>query len=271
MKALHALVLAAIQGVTQFLPVSSSGHMVLIPFILGWAHPSVAFGLAVHAGALGALCYRMRDDIARLARGSRAAPGDPDREMLGVLVAASAPAVVAGVVIAATGLDVGHPVLASVLLGVLGYFLLTTESQRREREVDPVAGQTALRTETQLSTAEALRIGVAQATAVVPGISRTGVTIGESMRAGVTREGAVRFSLLLAIPVLAGAALWQIPGAARSFDAASFAIALIVSAVSAFFAIRWLNVLVTRRGLRAFGAYCFAAMIAGIIASLARG
>ena len=279
MNVLQALVLGIVQGLTEFIPVSSSGHLVLTPFFLGWKEPSLAFVVAVHVGTLGAVLWYFRERVGAvlttLTGWRNAAEGD--RRLVRFLVVATIPAVIAGIAFeAAVGKTFERPVPVLLLLAVTGYLLLTTESLTEHRETDPVEGQVSLRDQDAMVFADAATIGVAQAVAILPGISRSGATITAGMRRGLTRRSAARFSFLMSIPVIFGAVLVQIPDisnqAGRSkADALSFIVGIVASAVSGFFSIRWFLGIIERRGLRPFGVYCFFVFVAGLLTALARG
>jgi undecaprenyl-diphosphatase len=277
MPIIQALVLGIVQGLTEFIPVSSDGHLNLVPFIFGWKEPSLAFILAVHIGTLIAVAYVFRATVLHLIKtlvGYKRAP-ENDRRLLRLIIVATIPAVIVGLAVEkAFGSSLERPVLAAILLGVNGYWLVTSESRRHEREIDPVQGQEPLRDETSIENKDALLIGMAQAVAILPGISRSGTTIGTGLRLGMTRESAVRFSFLMSIPVIFGAILTKIPEmlhASAGGQGAAFAIGIVASAVTGFFAVKWTLGVVVRRGLRGFGIYCFFAMIAGLLTALARG
>lgn len=268
MSLLQALVLGAVQGITEFLPISSSGHLVLFPFVVGWDEPSVAFDVAVHFGTLVAVAWVFRTDVVELGRallGWASAP-EADRRMLRMLGIATVPIAVFGLAAMATIEGTfERPVLVSLLLGITGWWLLTTESHAEpERGIQ----------ENRIDAADALLIGVAQAAAIFPGISRSGATIGAGMLRGLTRPAAARFAFVLSIPAIAGATVVKLPDLARE-GAAGGAGAIIVGTIAAglvaALAIRWFLGLVERRGLRPFALYCFAAMTAGLLTALARG
>lgn len=270
MSLLQALVLGIVQGLTEFIPVSSSGHLVLFPFIVGWRRPSVAFDVAVHLGTLVAVLWVFRETIAQLfvslTRWSSAPEGD--RRLIKLLAIATVPAAVAGGVL--NGFfesSFERPVLAAFLLGVTGYFLMSAETRAEAREEEP-------KTEEALEPADAGVIGLAQAVAILPGISRSGATIVAGMRRGFDRAAAARFSFLLSIPVILGATAFKLPDIASEGargGAGSFVIGFAAATGTGVVAVRWFLGLTERRGLRPFGAYCFLAMTAGLLASLARG
>lgn len=269
MPIVQAIVLGLVQGLTEFLPVSSSAHLVLVPFVFGWKEPGLAFVVAVHIGTLGAVIYVFRNDVAALVRtalnwkNARA----EEKRILRLVIIATLPAVVVGVAFkAVVGSTFDRPVLVSLLLGVTGYFLLSTETKTEMSEGNA-------RDEAAVNEGDATAIGIAQAIAVLPGISRSGSTIGEGMRRGLSRDAAARFSFLLSIPIIGGAVLAELPDIVKHSNAGfgAVAIGIAVSAVTGFFAVNWFLGVVTRRGLRPFGTYCFLAMLAGLITALARG
>jgi undecaprenyl-diphosphatase len=205
----QALVMGIVQGLTEFLPVSSSGHLIVVPFLFGWDDAfitSLAFSVMLHIGTLFALLVYFRHDWLRLAPAGLAAArdrsfaGDPDRKLAWLLVAATIPAALAGVlldkVIETSFREVG---LVAVTLVVGGGILWFADRRgARSREVQDVTLPIAL------------GVGVAQAIALVPGISRSGISIAAARLAGLDRAAAARFSFLMATPVTLGAALFEV-------------------------------------------------------------
>lgn len=270
MNLLQALVLGIVQGLTEFLPVSSSGHLVLFPFVVGWEIPSVSFDVAVHFGTLVGLLWVLRNDVADLLSTlfSWSGATSTQRNLWRLLVIGSIPIAVFGIVAKATieG-SFERPVLVSLLLGVTGWFLLTVEGRFRGHDAD-LHRETA-----DLENADAALVGVGQAAAVFPGISRSGTTIVTGMLRGLTREAATRFAFLLAIPAVLGATIFKIPDIAKGGGAGVGAIlfGMVAAAVVGAWSVRWMIGFVSRRGLRPFGFYCFMAMTAGLLTALARG
>ncbi|MFA5890915.1 MAG: undecaprenyl-diphosphate phosphatase [Actinomycetota bacterium] len=278
MSVFQALILGIVQGLTEFLPISSSGHLTLVPFIAGWPAPTLAFAVAVHIGTLVAVAAVFRAEIAMLARtalGWKRAP-ESDRSLLRMIVIGTIPAAIIGITLEKViGGAFERPVLVSLLLGVTGYFLMSTETIVETREAETVPGAISGRPETELTTADALAVGFAQAVSILPGISRSGSTIGTGMRMGLSRVGATRFSFLLSIPIIFGAALAETPSIMNegfgTGAGTAFAIGIASSAISGFLAVRWFIGTIQRRGLRPFGIYCFLMMVAGLVTALARG
>jgi undecaprenyl-diphosphatase len=204
----QALVMGLVQGLTEFLPVSSSGHLIVVPYLLGFHDPfidSLAFSVMLHMATLVALLAYFRADWLRLipaglaAIRDRSLGDDPDRRLAWLLVVATIPAVIAGVLLNdLVETTVRSPVLVTVMLAVGAAILwLADRIGRRTEGVEAVTFRVAL------------GIGAAQAIALVPGISRSGVSIAAGLVAGLTREAAARFSFLMATPVIAGAGVWE--------------------------------------------------------------
>ncbi len=270
MSLLHAFVLGIVQGLTEFLPISSTGHLTIVPFIIGWDEPTLAFDVAVHAGTLIAVMVLFRAEVALVIRTivGWSSAGDASKTLVRLLAIGTVPAVVVGVALEGPIEDVfQRPVLVSFLLGLTGYWLLSTETHVERRDGPDRAGE-------EMNDRDAVGIGIAQAAAILPGISRSGATIATGMRLGLSRSVATRFSFLLAVPIILGATLVQIPDLVSEGVAGSgpaFLIGAATSAIAGSWAIRWFLGLVQRRTLRGFGAYLMLAMIAGLVTALARG
>jgi undecaprenyl-diphosphatase len=204
----QAIVLGIVQGLTEFLPVSSSGHLIVVPALLGWDDPfidSLAFSVMLHVATLAALLLYFQADWRRLIPAGLAAirdrsfRGDPDRRMAWLLAASTVPAVIVGVALNDIIETVfREPRLVAVTL-VIGAAILWLADRlgSRTRHIDGVTFPIAF------------GIGAAQALALVPGISRSGISISAGLFAGLDREAAARFAFLMATPITAGAGLWE--------------------------------------------------------------
>ena len=269
MSLIQALILGIVQGLTEFLPVSSDGHLVLVPFIIGWDEPSLAFIVSTHIGTLLALMFVFRKRILELIKAVFGGPGrERDRHLAALIAIATIPGALLGAIFAASVEDTfERPVLAALLLGVTGWALLSAESHYEGRKEKP-------RPEGSLNVLDATLIGFAQATAVLPGISRSGTTIATSLWRGIDREAAAKFSFLLAIPITLGAIIVKLPDMIKegtSGSGGAMALGIAASAVTGVVAIEAMLALVKRRGLKPFGVYCFFALTAGLLTALARG
>jgi undecaprenyl-diphosphatase len=201
---LQALVMGVVQGLTEFLPVSSSGHLVIVPALLGWTDPlitSLEFSVVIHIGTLVALLVYFRDDWLRLIPAGlatmrdRSFRGDPDRRLAWLIVAATIPAGIAGLLLNDLVEERFREVLLVAAMLVVGGVILFVAERvgARRHSIDDLSFRTAL------------AIGVAQAVALVPGISRSGISIAAGLIAGLDRETAARFSFLMATPITVAA------------------------------------------------------------------
>ena len=262
--------LGLVQGLTEFIPVSSSGHLQLVPFLFGWKQPTVTFDVAVHFGTIVAVVYVFRHEVGSWIHTALhwRDSSDVDKKLLRLVVIGTIPAVIVGGVFNHWVDNVfQRPVVISLLLGVTGYLLLSAETKARERKEPP-------RTEEELTDRDAGIIGAWQAFAILPGVSRSGSTIGGAMRRGISRKAAARYSFMLSIPVIAGAIVFKLPDMvhqAGSTGAGAFIIGIVVSGLVGFVAVNWFLRMIRIRGLRPFGLYCFFAMTAGLLTALARG
>jgi len=284
---LQAVALGLVQGLTEFLPVSSSGHLVIAPYLFDWQQPSLAFGVALHVGTLVAVIAYFRSDLVFLARGVLGVGGlgDDDRRLARrttvLLALASLPAAVLGLSLGSFFDELfTDPRSAAFALFVTAALLLLAERLRarraaaaleEDREVTPA--DDVGRHEGTVTPLDAVVIGAAQALALVPGISRAGATMATGMLRGLSRTAAARFSFLMSIPVIAGAGLLEVPAL---FDAEGFGqftlletgVATLAAAASGFWAIRYLLRLVATDDLRGFARYVLLLGLVTLSASL---
>jgi undecaprenyl-diphosphatase len=231
----QALVMGITQGLTEFLPVSSSGHLILVPYLFGWDDPfidSLAFSVVLHAGTLLALLVYFRDDWFRLIPAGLAAirdrsfRGDPDRKLAWMIALSTIPAAIAGVLlndIIESAVRQPGLVAATLVIGA-GILWLADRWGARTRTVEDVGPGTAL------------GLGAAQAIALIPGVSRSGISISAALFAGLQRVDAVRYSFLMATPITAAAVLFEGVKLARGEVAGATPGVLLVGVVSAFVA-----------------------------------
>ena len=203
-----AAILGVVQGITEFLPISSSGHLAILPWAFQWSSPvlnSLPFAVALHVGTLLAVLLVFWRDVLSLATAfltsirERDIQADPERRLAWLLVLATLPAVVAGLLLeeAATTVLRSPWIIAAALAGV-GIILWIVDARH-----------TGERTCDSLGWRGALFIGLAQALAIVPGVSRSGSTITMGMLLGLSRVQAARFSFLLMAPIIFGAGVWE--------------------------------------------------------------
>jgi undecaprenyl-diphosphatase len=200
---LHAIILGIIQGLTEFLPVSSSAHLALIPWLLGWNDQGLSFDIALHVGTvLAVIVYFFRDWVQVIAQGFGVNIGSDaairrNPRLLWLLVLGSVPAGIAGLLVKDLAENVwrNNQYLIGSMLILVGLFMWWADRQgARNKDLGNV------------SPADSLTIGAAQALALVPGVSRSGITICAGLLRNLDRATAARFSFLLATPAIAGAA-----------------------------------------------------------------
>ena len=251
MSVWQAIVLGIVQGLTEFLPVSSSAHLLVVPWLLGWESPGLAFDAALHLGTLSAvIVYFWRDLVAMALAFPRALqrpgailrsdnPADVMPRLSLLIALATVPGLVAGLLAAETIDAVYHPggvapdaVIVAIAAALIALALLLLWAERAARHVRGMAS---------LSLRDAVIIGLAQAAALIPGVSRSGATITAGLFRGLTRADAARFSFLLGAPIVAAAgAKGLLDTLTSGLDAGQlgvFAVGLIASALAGFAAI----------------------------------
>jgi undecaprenyl-diphosphatase len=266
MDIFQALILGIVQGLTEFLPVSSSGHLVLVPALLGWAAPTIAFDTVLHLGTLFAVLAYFREDWVRIVRAglgsiARRKVATPDERLAWYVAIGCVPAALAGVLFNKFFESMfSRPVMVGYFLLVTAGLLLASEALgRQHRELS------------KLRLPDALIIGLAQAVAILPGVSRSGATISGGLFIGLSREASARFSFLLAAPIIFGAGLVQMPKAVKAASGSSEMAALIIgfsaAAIVGYFAVSFMLRYLKTRSLYPFAAYC--ALVGLLIAFVA--
>jgi undecaprenyl-diphosphatase len=284
---IQSVILGIVQGATEFIPVSSSAHLIIVPWLLGWDDPaliSLPFDVALHLGTLAAVLAFFAGDWIRLARGflrslrEHRIGGDPDRRLAWLLLIGTVPGAVAGFLFEGAIDDLFHkpgaPISPAAMLAmaaivaVFGLVLLLAD--RLARHTQDLDG---------ISLKQTVVIGCAQALAIFPGVSRSGATIAAGLGLGFKRADAARFSFLLSAPIIAGAGVKSLfdvvsdaqAGAFSISDLALFAAGFLAAAASGYLCIRFLLNYLQQHRIDLFAAYRFvlAAVIAAV--ALARG
>lgn len=252
MTTLQIVVLAIVQGLTEFLPISSSGHLVLVPYFLEWTDQGLAFDVAVHFGSLVAVCIFFRKDIAALISGGvRVLGGDvksPQSKMALAIALGTVPAAVSGLLFA-SWIEVNLRDPAVIVYTLAGYGILMAVADRLGKSDRNMTG---------VIFKDALIIGCAQALALVPGTSRSGITITAARFLGFARQDAARFSFLLSAPVIFLAASYKLLQLVTGADAVAWGqlgLGALVSSVVAYLSIEFFMRFVTRIGLAPFAIY----------------
>ncbi len=283
---LQAIILGLVQGATEFIPVSSSAHLIIVPWLFGWNDPaltSLTFDVALHIGTLIAVLAYFAADWIRLIKywflrvKDRKVGNDPDRRLAWFVVIGTIPGAIAGWLfeskIDALFHQPGVPITATamlvmaVLIALLGTLLLVAD--RLARHVVDLK---------DLTFNKMLAIGIAQAFAIFPGVSRSGSTISAGLGLGLKREAAARFSFLLSAPIIAGAGLKSLydiysgfkTGAIASNELILFPIGLVVAAISGYLCIRFLLNYLQKHNTNVFVYYRWGLAVFVAVVALAR-
>ncbi len=284
---LQAIVLGIVQGLAEFIPISSSAHLIIVPWLFGWNNPtldSLTFDIALHLGTLVALLWFFADEWIALIRAGiasiveRRIGGDVNRRLAWLIVIGTIPGGIAGVLFESKITELFHQpgqpiqaaamIIMAVLLALLGLLLFIAERIARH-----------LRDMPQITLKDAILIGLSQAFAIFPGISRSGSTITAGLALGLKRETAAKYSFLLSAPIIAGAgakSLVDIVGAVRKGtlapnELALFPIGLIAAAITGYFTIKYLLRYLQSHSTDIFVYYRWALAILIIAVALLRG
>jgi undecaprenyl-diphosphatase len=249
----EGIILGIIQGLTEFFPVSSTAHLIIVPWFFGWEGDvnTLMFDVALHAGTLTALLFYFWKDWLDLFT--------KKQRLLGLIIIASIPAGAAGFFlndIVETTLR--KPFLISLMLVAVGFVMLAAERSEKSRTIE------------KMNCIDSIIIGIAQAIAIIPGVSRSGITISAGLFKGLKREDSARFSFLISTPIIAGATLLHLKKfltSQETHDLQLFTAGFISSSITGFFAILFLLNFLKKYPLNLFVYYRFilaVVIIAGI-------
>jgi undecaprenyl-diphosphatase len=269
----QALVMGVVQGLTEFLPISSSGHLILVPYLFGWDDPfidSLAFSVVLHGGTLLALLVYFRADWARLIPAGfatlrdRSFKSDPNRRLAWLLVVSTIPAAIAGAALNdVIERNVRQPGLVALMLVLAGILLWLAD--RWGARIHALE---------RLSFRGALGIGLAQTIALIPGTSRSGISITAALFTGLDRTAAVRYSFLMAMPVIAGAVAFEgyklVRGEVTDVELGPLIVGVVSAFVSGILAIEVLLRYVRTRSFNIFVLYRFALAAVVLVVFLTR-
>ena len=266
MNPLHATVLGILQGLTEVLPISSSAHLILVPWLLKWPESGITFDVALHLGTFIALCLYFWREIIELVVNFLGGLTDrfhtPQSRLPLYIVLATIPAAIVGKTLEQPIEDIFRksPLLIAIFLIMFGLLLAFADTTGAKRwKMDRMTLQAAF------------IIGLAQCLALIPGVSRSGITITAALLLGYNREAAARFSFLLSLPIVAGAAVLKLGHLAKhgipAGEGGPLVIGIATSAVFGYFSIAFLLKLVQRHSLYPFVWYRLVAG-AGILAAV---
>lgn len=251
MEALQAVIVALVQGVTEFLPISSSAHLILVPYLVGWPDQGLAFDVAVHVGSLAAVLSYFSRELRRMARawwaGILGGASTQDSRLAWAVIFATLPVIAIGLVVNSYIDYLRDPIVIAAATGFFALVLWWADGYSRSDH-----------DEFSLSWRQVWIIGFAQVLALIPGTSRSGITITAGLALGLSRSAAARFSFLLAIPtILAAGSLktYELITGQVSTPWGTVALGVIVSGVAAYTCIHWFLKLVERVGMLPFVIY----------------
>jgi undecaprenyl-diphosphatase len=259
---LQAAILGLVQGLGEFLPISSSAHLVLVPWFFGWTDPGLAFDVALHTGTLVAVViYFWREWWQLIMKGFTDVRSVQGR-LFWYLAVASVPGAIGGFLLekkAETAFR--SPILIAIMLISMGLVLYWADRRSAENiEIRNITFETSI------------LIGLSQVLAIIPGVSRSGITMTTGLLRGVTREGAVRFSFLLSTPIIFGAAMVKLPHIISNSSAisANFTIGMLVSCITGIISIGFLLRYVRTKDFSPFVWYRFILGALVIVVSIVR-
>jgi len=256
----QALVYGIVQGLAEFPPISSSAHLTLLPWAMGWEDPGLAFDVALHWGTLAAVLAVFWRDWIRLISAALGRGSDTDRRLFWCLVISAIPGAIIGKLLDKWAEEnLRAPLLIAATLAIMGVLLWVADrAGRKSRQLD------------QMTLGRAVSIGVAQAAALVPGVSRSGATITLGLFQDFTRDEIARFSFLMSTPIIFGAGLVKLPKMLHEMRSgegpvtwAALAVGFVASAVVGTFVIRWMLDYLRRRTYAVFAWYRLA--VAGFV------
>jgi undecaprenyl-diphosphatase len=251
MTVLQAIVLGIVQGLAEFLPISSSAHLSLVPWLFGWQDPGLSFDVALHVGTLVAVLWYFRAEWVKLVQGflaivrTRRVEGEEQWRVVHIVIA-TIPGAVGGLLLEEYAETIFRtPALTAVALIVMGTLLWAAD--RFARQDRPLGAMRPV---------DALLIGIAQVAALVPGVSRSGSTMTAGRALGLDRTSAAVFSFLMSMPITAAAAVLKVPDAIRqATDYTPLVAGIIAAGISSWLAIAVLLRFISRHSFGIFAAY----------------
>ncbi len=258
MDLIHAILLGLVQGLTEFLPISSSGHLVFAQYLLGMREPNVLFDIILHLGTLLAVLVYFRRDIAQIFTSSLAQKDESDgRRWIIMIILGTLPTALIGFAFQSQFESLfGKPRIVALMLWITAVLLFLSDHAR-----------SASKNPSRIKALQAILVGIAQGLAIIPGISRSGATITTGLFAGMDAKTSARFSFLLAIPAIIGASILELKDLPplRSSESWSYLCGAVIAFISGWIAIDILLKVLVRRKLWKFSLYLFLLGAIGLI------
>lgn len=253
MTILQALVYGIVQGLGEFLPISSSAHLIVVPWLFGWKDPGLAFDVALHLGTLAAVVVFFWRDWIRLLKAGVKGVETKDGKLFWYLVIATIPGALIGKLLEKQAESAfRNPALIGAMLIIMGIILYIVDKKGGKEITIENVGFT-----------RSLLIGLSQAVAIIPGVSRSGITMSTGLLAGLTRESTARFSFLLSTPIILGAGLLKIKDLLNTpVETVPFVVGIITSAIVGLLSIKFLLDYLRTKG---FGIFVWYRLIFGLL------
>ena len=257
MNVLQAVVLGVVQGLGEFLPISSSAHLVTVPWLFNWPDPGLMFDVALHLGTMLAVIAYFWRELLEIVYFGLTQPHSRDGRLFWYLAVASVPGALLGYLFEEQAETIfRNPLLIAGTLTAMGLILWWADMRgRKTRRLE------------DLSWTDSILVGISQGLAIIPGVSRSGITMTTGLIAGLQREAAARFSFLLSVPIIAGAALYKLRELNPAMLDLPFILGIATAAVVGYLAIRFLLYYLRRGSYMVFAIYRF--MLALLIVIIA--
>jgi undecaprenyl-diphosphatase len=247
MNIIQAIVYGIVQGIAEFLPISSTAHLTLLPWIFGWKNPGNVFDVALHFGtAIAVITFFIKDWIRLVSAGFKQ-PTSPDGRLFWGLVIATIPGALAGVILDKYMAAFSNPLLVGILLIVMGIVLYACDKFGKNH-IDLK----------KMGIKQSVIIGVAQVLAIIPGVSRSGITMSAGRAIGIDRESIAKFTFLLSTPIILGDVLYHAKDLAHvNIDILPFVVAVVIAAAVGMLSIKFLLNYLKTKSFLIFTVYRF--------------
>jgi undecaprenyl-diphosphatase len=247
MNIIQALVYGIVQGIGEFLPISSTAHLKLIPWIFGWAQPDTAFDVALHLGTATAVILFFIKDWIRLIHAGFTAPKSLDGKLFWFIALATIPGGIAGVLLDQYMGVLSNPAVIGMMLIIMGAALYAADKYgKKDYELQ------------EIGLKRSVLIGISQVLAIIPGVSRSGITMTTGRALGLTRDAVARFTFLLSAPIILLDGLYHVKDIVNEqIDTAAFVVAVITAALVGAASIKFLLGYIKTKGFGIFVVYRF--------------
>jgi undecaprenyl-diphosphatase len=245
MSIIQAIVYGIVQGIAEFLPISSTAHIILVPWLFGWADPGAVFDVALHLGTAAAVILFFFKDWVKLIKDGFTNPKTSTGKLFWFLVTATIPGGIAGVLLDKYMENFRNPASIGVMLIIMGIILYAADKMgRSEIKIEKIGFK------------RSLIVGISQIFAIIPGVSRSGITMSVGRFLGLTRESIAKFTFLMSTPIILGDALYHVKDIGSvQVQAVPFAAAVLTSAVVGMLSIKFLLDYLKKKGFGLFAVY----------------